>query len=64
LGEKLARLGLDAAARPAALPIAVAVEWIQRVCEAAGLDWSQDSTRRLAQRALIDVEQRRAQAPS
>jgi integrase len=59
LGEKLARLGLDAAARPTALPITVAVEWIQRVCEAAGLDWSQDSTRRLAQRALIDVEQRR-----
>jgi hypothetical protein len=59
LGEKLARLGLDAAARPAALPITVAVEWVQKVCEAAGLDWSQDSTRRLAQRALVDVEQRR-----
>jgi hypothetical protein len=63
LGEKLARLGLDAAARPAALPIKVAVEWVQKVCEAAGLDSSQDSTRRLAQRALVDVENRRAQAP-
>lgn len=56
LEEKLARLGLDVADWPAALPIAVAVGWVQQVCEAAGLDWVQDSTRQLAQRAQIDVE--------
>jgi hypothetical protein len=64
LGLQLAKLGLDIAtvrsatvAKQARLMVALA----QALCEEVGLDWADDATRRIAQRAVVRASERQVE---
>jgi len=63
LGERLARLGLDVADRSAVVPMRTAVAWLDAFAEQAGVDWGDDETRRMAQRAVLAVVRQRETVP-
>lgn len=56
--ERVARLGLDLADRSAAMPMPTAVAWLEAFAAEAGLDWGDDATRQMAQRAVLRVRER------
>jgi len=66
IAASMARLGLEARASTAQAEKTgqLMAMFAQALCEAAGLDWADDATRRLAQKAAIVAKERELQAGS